>query len=375
MFMESLMDLKSKAGPITAVTVLGAAVVWMAVGGNGITQAQAQNASSSASAPAVEQKVSDETLLKKKVQAQVIRAQIMADSITLSGTTQPSKEIQLTSGAAGKVRNILFEKGDYVKEGKAILSIDTRALKADIANAKALIAQRQLELDGAVKLKKQKYSSAVNVATSKADLTSAKAALRTLEIDLENTRLIAPFSGILNTLDVEVGQLVQSNAAIGNFVSINPLTIEINVPQNKISRIQQGLNANVQLSTGDIVEGTVSYVSSVADNDTRSIAIEIKVPNQDNKIPAGITAHVDLALPQRMAHAFSAALLTLDDDGKTAVKTLNIDNEVVVSPVEIIKSDRDQVWVSGLPQNINIITVGQGFTKAGEIVDAYYKNQ
>jgi len=369
------MDLKSKAGPITAVTVLGAAVVWMAVGGNGITQAQAQDSASSVTAPKIEQNVSIENILKKKVQAQVISAQIMEDSITLSGTTQPSKEIQLTSGAAGKVRNILFKKGDYVKKGKAILSIDTRALKSDIANAKALIAQRQLELDGAVKLKKQKYSSAVNVATSKADLTSAKAALRTLEIDLENTRLIAPFSGILNTLDVEVGQLLQNNAAIGDFVSINPLTIEINVPQKKISRIQQGLNASVELSTGDIVEGIVSYVSSVADSDTRSIAIEIKVPNQDNKIPAGITAHVDLALPKRMAHAFSAALLTLDNNGKTAVKTLNIDNEVIVSPVEIIKSDRDQVWVSGLPQNINIITVGQGFTKAGEIVDAYYKNQ
>lgn len=373
--MEFLMDLKSKAGPITAVTVLGAAVVWMAVGGNGITQAQAQETGTSVNTPAIEQKISNESVLKKKVQAQVISAQIMDDKITLSGTTQPSKEIQLTTGAAGKIRKILFDKGDYVKKGKAILSIDTRALKSDITEAKALIAQRQLELDGAVKLKQQKYSSAVNVATAKADLASAKATLRSLEIDLENAILIAPFSGVLNTLDVEIGQLVQNNASIGDFISINPLTIEINVPQKKISRIQQGLNANVELSTGDIIEGKVSYVSAVADSETRSIAIEIKVPNQDNKIPAGITAHVDLALPQRMAHAFSAALLTLDDNGKTAVKTLSIDNKVIVSPVEVLKSDRDQVWVSGLPQNINLITVGQGFTKAGDIVDAYYKNQ
>lgn len=373
--MESLMDLKSKAGPITAITVLGAAVVWMAVGGNGITQAQAQDSSTLAKPSTVEQKVSNENQLKKKVQAQVISAQIMEDKMTLSGTTQPSKEIQLTSGAAGKIRQILVNKGDYVKKGKAILSIDTRALKADIAEAKALIAQRQLELDGAVKLKQQKYSSAVNVATAKADLASAKATLRSLEIDLENAVLVAPFSGVLNTLDVELGQLVQNNATVGDFISINPLTIEINVPQKKINSIQQGLNANIELSTGDVVEGTVSYVSSIASSETRSIAVEIKVPNQDSKIPAGITAHVDLALPKRMAHAFSAALLTLDDNGKTAVKTLNIDNEVIVSPVEVLKSDRDQVWVSGLPQNINLITVGQGFTKAGDIVDAYYKNQ
>ena len=178
------MDLKSKAGPITAITVLGAAVVWMAVGGNGITQAQAQDSSTLAKPSTVEQKVSNENQLKKKVQAQVISAQIMEDKMTLSGTTQPSKEIQLTSGAAGKIRQILVNKGDYVKKGKAILSVDTRALKADIAEAKALIAQRQLELDGAVKLKQQKYSSAVNVATAKAYLASAKATLRSLEIDL-----------------------------------------------------------------------------------------------------------------------------------------------------------------------------------------------
>lgn len=369
------MDLKSKAGPITAVTILGAAVAWMAVGGNGITQAQAQNTASETQSPTLEQNVTVENTLKKKVQAEIVHAQIMQDKITLSGTTQPTKEIQLTTGAAGKIRNILFNKGEYIPKGKAILSIDTRSLNANIAQAKALIAQRQLELDGAVKLKQQKYSSAVNVATAKADLASAKATLRGLEIDLENAVLVAPFSGVLNTLDVEVGQLVQNNVAIGDFVSINPLTIEINVPQKKVSRIKQGLQANVALSTGDKVAGTVSYVSSVADSETRSIAIEIKVPNVDNKIPAGITAHVDLALPERSAHAFSSALLTLDDDGNTAVKTLNIDNEVVISPVEILKSERDQVWVSGLPSNINLITVGQGFTKAGDVVDAYYKNQ
>lgn len=369
------MDLKSKAGPITAVTVLGAAVIWMAVGGNGITHAQAQNTNASVSSENLEQSTSIENILKKKVQAQVISAQLMQDGITLSGTTQPSKEIQLTSGASGKIQKILFDKGDFIKKGKAILTVDTRALKADIANVKALIAQRQLELDGAVKLKQQKYSSAVNVATAKADLASAKATLRSLEIDLENTVLVAPFSGVLNTLDVETGQLVQNNAPIGDLVSVNPLTIEINVPQKKIKQIKQGLKADIALSTGDTVAGTVTYVSSVADSETRSIAIEIKVPNQNNEIPAGITAHVDLALPQIMAHAFSAALLTLDDNGKTAVKTLSIDNEVIISPVDVLKSDRDQVWVSGLPQNINLITVGQGFTKAGDIVDAYYKNQ
>lgn len=372
--MEPSMDLKSKVGPITAVIILAGTVVWM-MGVDGITQTQHSEPSASNTTPALSPKVSTEQVIKKQVQAQSISQSIMSNSLSLSGTTQPSKELTLTSGLAGKIQKIHKSKGQFVRKGAAILSVDTRTLEAQIAQQEALVKQRKMQLDGAIKLQQQNYSSAVTQASAEADLAAAKASLKALQVDLENAKLIAPFSGILNTLDVEEGQLIPQNQVIGEFVSINPLSIEVNIPQKQLPLIKEELAAQIELSTGETSAGIIKYISSIADSGTRSIQVEIEVANEDSRIPAGITAHVTLTLPERKAHSFSAALLTLDDDGKTAVKILNLNNEVVVAPVEVLKSERDKVWVDGLPPNINLITVGQGFTKAGDVVEAFYQNQ
>ncbi|TBR42161.1 efflux RND transporter periplasmic adaptor subunit [Marinomonas agarivorans] len=370
--MEFSMDLKSKVGPITAVVILAGTVFWM-MGVDEITQTQHSEPGSDVSALAP--KVSTEKVIKKQVQAQSVSQSTMSNFLSLSGTTQPSKELTLTSGLAGKVKKIHTQKGQFIKQGLPILNIDTRTLEARIAQEKALVKQRQMQLDGAIKLQQQNYSSAVNQASAEADLAAAKASLKASQVDLENAKLVAPFSGVLNTLDVEEGQLIPQNQVVGEFVSINPLSIEVNIPQKQLPLVKEGLPAHIELSTGESADGKIKYISSVADSGTRSILVEIEVPNENNRIPAGITAHVTLALPDRKAHSFSAALLTLDDDGRTAVKTLNLNNEVVISPVEVLKSERGQVWVDGLPPNVNLITVGQGFTKEGDVVEAFYQNQ
>lgn len=365
------MDLKSKAGPITAAVILTGTVFWM-LGVDEITQTQ--HIEPDNGAVTLAPKVSTEKVVKKQVQARTLTQSTMSDSLSLSGATQPSKSLILTAGIAGKVDRIHIKKGDFIKVGSPILTIDTRTLEAQIAQEKALVKQRKMQLDGAIKLQQENYSSAVSQATAEANLAAAEANLKALEVSLENAKLVAPFSGVLNSLDVEEGQLLPQGEAIGQFVSINPLSIEINVPQKQLDRIKTGLSADVTLSTGKVVPGTIKFISSVADENTRSILVEVDVVNQKLDIPAGITAHVSLSLPNRKAHAFSSALLTLDDDGNTAVKLLNLDNEVVVAPVEVLKSERDQVWVSGLPSSVNLITVGQGFTKAGDVVEAFYQN-
>ena len=366
------MDLKSKVGPITATVILAGTVFWM-MGVDEITQIQ--HTEKETNTVTLAPKISTEKVVKKQVQARTLSQSSMSDSISLSGATQPSKSLMLTAGLAGKVEKIHVKKGQFIKAGSLIVSIDTRTLEAQIKQEKALVKQRQMQLDGAIKLQQENYSSAVSQATAEANLAAAEANLKASQINLENANLIAPFSGLLNTLDIEEGQLIPQGEPIGEFVSISPLTIEINVPQKQLGLIKKNLPATITLNTGKATTGKVKFISSVADANTRSILVEIEVENKNNSVPAGITAHVTLSLPERKAHAFSAALLTLDDDGKTAVKLLNLKNEVVVTPVDVLKSERDQVWVSGLPANVNLITVGQGFTKAGDVVEAFYQNQ
>ncbi len=366
------MGLKSKIGPITAVVITSATVLWMVSGGKGITVAQADTPESKSSETDVNA-IASETKSIKKVQAKTLVASSIAANLSLSGTTHASDTLMLLSGNSGKISKIHFEKGDFVEKGRVILDIDTRALQSDINQAKTFLAQKTLELKGAKRLVSQKLTSAVALAAAKTDVAQAEANLKRLQIQLENSSLIAPFSGILNTLDVSETQLLQTGAPVGELVAVDPLIISTNVPQKEAGKINLDVTAEIAINE-EIITGKINYINSVADAGTRSINVEIEVPNSNNKIAAGLTTEVMLSLPEQMAHGFSPALLTLDDNGHTAVKTIDIENKVVISPVTIIKSTRENVWVTGLPKNINIITVGQGFTEAGDIVEATFVN-
>jgi membrane fusion protein, multidrug efflux system len=364
------MDLKSKVGPITAIVVAVAAVTWMFLGDNGITTSPTETAPK-------ENMISSQTAESKQaysVQAKTLIAQSIEMHLPLSGKTLVDESLQLINSYQGRITQLPIEKGQFVKKGRTIAQIDTRTLKIQIEQAGLLVKQKQLELDGIKKLNLQNLSSKVNLAQAETDLASARATEKALLVDLENANITAPFSGILNTLEVQEGQVLAVGTNIGTLVSLNPIRISVNIPQNKIQQVKLGTQGNVRLESDYETQGFVSYISATANESSRTITVEMQVDNPDNKIQAGLTAAVDFILDEQKAHAFSAALLTLDNSGRTAVKTIDIDNTVVMMPVEIVKSERDQVWVRGLPDNVNIITVGQGFVSAGDKVEAHYQN-
>lgn len=364
------MALKNKLGPITAVVVATATVSWMLAGGNGIT------VSNPDAQPEESTVTSQSTEIKKAypVQAKTLTPKRIEIHLPLSGKTLVGETLNLVNSYQGKITKLPIEKGQFVKKGQSIIQIDTRTLKMQIEQASLLVKQRQLELDGIKKLNSTNLTSRVNVAQAETDLASAKATQSSLLIDLENANFSAPFSGILNTLDVQVGQVLATGATIGSLVSINPIKVKVDIPQNKIHLVKIGTPGNIQLESGYEADGFVTYISATANESSRTISVEMQIDNPNNTIQAGLTAAVDFIIDEQKAHALSPALLTLDDTGRTAIKTISIDNTVKITPVEIVKSERDHVWVVGLPDNVNIITVGQGFVSAGDIVDAHYQN-
>lgn len=367
------MELKNKIGPITAVVVTGAAVVWMLSGDKGVTTAPTDTTNSAISDTALAN-TKAESKQSYSVQAQTISARPIQLHLPLSGKTLANETLELKNTLEGRVVQLFVDKGDVVNEGRSILKIDTRVLKSQIEEAKLIVKQRTLEFEAIKKLATGNYSTRVNLAQAEANLASARSVYHALMVNLENADLTAPFSGVLNTLNVQKGAFLANNAPVGTLVSLNPIRVQVNIPQNKVSKISLGTLTDITFESGTTAEGTVSYISTTANEATRTISVEILVDNPDYKIPAGLTASVDFILDDQKAQAFSPALLTLDDSGRTAVKTLDVDNRVTLMPVEVVKSERDKVWVTGLPDNVNIITVGQGFVSAGDKVNAHYQD-
>ena len=110
------------------------------------------------------------------------------------------------------------------------------------------------------------------------------------------------------------------------------------------------------------------FISPTADPATRTFRVEIEAPNPDGAIRDGITAEIRLATGSAPAHRLSPAVLTLDDRGVLGVRTVGPGEIVRFMPVSILAEGSDGVWVSGLPETVEVITVGQEYVKDGERV-------
>ena len=125
------------------------------------------------------------------------------------------------------------------------------------------------------------------------------------------------------------------------------------------------------LPGGRSLTGALAFVSSVADEPTRTFRIELEVPNPDGAIAEGLTSEIRIPTGETEAHVVSLSLLSLADDGRVGVKSVDETGTVRFLPVAVLgNADQGTVWVAGLPKRVRLITIGQEFVADGERVEA-----
>ncbi len=137
------------------------------------------------------------------------------------------------------------------------------------------------------------------------------------------------------------------------------------VTETEVAKLEVGMQGSVRLATGDQAEGKLRYVASLADEQTRTFEIELEVPNPAGRLAAGVSAEIRLSIERVSAHQVSPSILALADDGTLGVKTVDDQDRVVFVPVDIAKADQNDVWLTGLPKEVRLIVVGQGFVSDG----------
>src|SRR5690606_9954600 len=228
-------------------------------------------------------------------------------------------------------------------------SLDERDRRARIQQAEALIAQHELQYEAAKSLEGRQLVAEAQIAEAYARLAGARADLEQIRLDLERTTIAAPFAGMLEDRMVEVGDYVGIGDPVARVADNDPLIAVGELSEREIGTLEIGSAGRAQLVDGQIAEGTIRYISPVADASTRTFRIELAIPNPDGALPAGMTAQLRLPAAEVEAHFLSPALLTLDDDGDVGVKVVDEKNKVRFHEVRIVQSASDGIWVTGLP--------------------------
>lgn len=300
-----------------------------------------------------------------RVEVDLQQAQSIAQKLEISGHTEPNKTLQLRAELSGKINSISVKEGQVVKKGQLVASLELRDKQIQLQKALALQTERQNAYERIKKLVASKLQSQNSIEQALSLLKSAQAEVASVELELERTKLYAPFTGLVNQLDIEVGTFVEANTSIATLIAIDPLIISVNIPQQVYSRVKLDQDATIHIINGEERKGKVKYLSSLANNETRSFKAEIEIDNKDGSLPAGLSAKVMIETERKKAHFVSPALLSLDNEGYLGIKTVNTQDTVEFHKIDIINSDTSGLWVSGLPDSANIITVGQGFVREG----------
>tara|TARA_Y100000590_G_scaffold104479_1_gene118891 strand:- start:3465 stop:4373 length:909 start_codon:yes stop_codon:yes gene_type:complete len=179
----------------------------------------------------------------------------------------------------------------------------------------------------------------------------------------------APFDGYLETFAVKEGDYLNTGAVCATIIDPDPMRLIAEVSEKEINFVNVGAKASAHLISGKKIDGLVSFVSTSANKGTRTFRVEIEVENSDRSIRDGVSAQIEIEGDSILAHRISPSILMLGEDGELGIRTVNQDNQVDFKKIEILEDSMDGIWVTGLSENIRIITIGQEYVFQGQTVN------
>ena len=353
------------------------------------------------------------------VETKVFKANLIDQSIELQGQTIHNKKIDVKSETSGNISEINFSRGDKVNKNLSLVLISMDDRKEKLLSAQKDLERLSKELilneknrDNLlrqniekIKLYEIEYASAkqlidkglssksklslasFNLANAEADredikikfestlanleaqITNVKSLLKNIKLDIAKTNISAPFDGIISEKMVEETEFISVGTPLFTIIDLDPIKIEGYLSEFDVNNVSVGTNAIIEDSNGIKKNGTITFISPSAEISTRTFEITIEANNKDLTYKSGITTKIIIKGSELKAHKIPPSILTLLDDGTVGVKAVNKENNVVFYPTKTIKDTIDGMWVSGLPESVNLIISGQEYISIGEKIN------
>lgn len=302
------------------------------------------------------------------VQAQLVPETIRQYDVVLRGRTESARTVSVRSETAGVVAQTPAREGSAVRKGDVLCRLAVDARQASLDQAKANYRSMQLQQQASVGLAAKGYRSETQVLDSQAKLDAAQAGVRQAEIALAQVNIRAPFAGVFDHRDAEIGAYLSPGQPCGTMIELNPLLVVGDVPETEAAKLKIGAPAVAKLVSGQILNGRIRYVAQDADPQTRTYHLEVAVANPRLDIRSGLSAEVRIGSGSGPAHLVPVSSLVLDSAGRQGVRYAVEGDRVAFSPVTIVEETPEGVWVTGLKGPVRLITVGQSYVADGQKV-------
>lgn len=295
-------------------------------------------------------------------------AKEVPEIIRVFGRTEAERAVTVRVETAGSIASIVATEGHNLEEGAEIVRLDMEDRASVLRRAEGELGYRDKAFTAAEALSKKQFSSEVGLAEDKAAFEAARADVAAAKLDISRTRVRLPFSGVVDNIEVEPGDVVAVGDPIAYVADLDPIIVAIGISERDITHLSPGDSAMVNVVGHSPLPGFVRFVSRSASEETRTFRVEIAMGNPDLKIAEGLTAEVVLETERQFSHRITPSALVLNDEGRLGVMTVDSDDNATFKAARIIRDEVDGIWLTGLDVRERIIVTGQSFVADGDPV-------
>jgi RND family efflux transporter MFP subunit len=315
----------------------------------------------------ISQRHDQNEFVQRTTQIQVNVATAQRDAkpkeLLLPGTFQAFNQTTIFPRSNGYVKSWKVDIGDNVQAGQLLAEIETPEVDQQLAQARAQEEIAKVTADRWRDLVQKKVVSKQEYDQNEKAYEAAKANLQQLEKIQGFQQILAPFTGKVTARNIDVGTLVtagtgNSGTPLFNMVQSDPLRVYVFVPQTNAASMREGLKAKilVQERPGQDFEGTVTRTACALDPQSRSMQVEVQVPNHDGKLYAGMYGQVKFLLPDDNAPIVVPANAFLFRAAGPQVVTVTNGNRIHIQKISVGRDFGTQLEVlDGLAENTKVV--------------------
>ncbi|BDH60726.1 MexE family multidrug efflux RND transporter periplasmic adaptor subunit [Lysinibacillus sp. PLM2] len=372
----------------------------------------------------------EEVVREIPVETAAVTFGALTDDQLLTGQIEAENEVSILPSVAGEITAIYVQKGDVVQVGQVIAQLDnTNELNA-VKQAEISVKQAQLSLEDAqksqsdalknielqleqaqsaydtakadldrnqklfdaglisekelegfklqeknariqldqVNLSKVQAENTIGIQTVETSLEQAQLSLETAKQRLDDKVVKATISGEVTSVDAEVGEMASGQSPLATVVSMNTVSLNVNLLQDHLDSFAVGDEIEVQvIGLEGTFEGTVSYISSISSG-SGLFTMEVQIDNSDKVIKPGMVASIVMEEVLEQDKLMVPTEAIIQKEGKSVVFIVQ-DNKAVLKEVEVIRFNTELTAVAGeLKENDLVVISGQNLLNDGDLV-------
>jgi HlyD family secretion protein len=266
--------------------------------------------------------------------AMVVRDTLVI-SVSAAAEAAASRQAVLRAQVEGRITSLRVEENDAAGSGRLLIQIDTTEYGIAVDRARARLATATATYDELTMFDDEIEDERVRTerarfARAKSGLADAELGVREAELQLQRTRIRAPFAGRVASLRVVEGQQVRLGDELLTVVDLDPIRVEVQVLESEVGLLAEGRGATIAFAAfpGESFSGRIATINPVVERETRTARTTVTISNPQGRILPGMYARVSLEARKFPDRVMVPRAAILERDRRTMLFVFEGENDI-----------------------------------------------